>query len=234
MKMIGLIGGMSWESTAVYYRLLNELCRERLGGLHSASLLLWSFDFAEIERVQEDSDWEGAAARLTHAAKALRSAGAECIVICTNTMHRAAEAVEQAAELPLIHIADATAAAIRASGSLRPLLLGTRYTMEQDFYRGRLRDKHGIDVMIPGTEEREMIHATIFRELCRGDIRESSRVRFLEIIERARTRGADSVILGCTEIGLLIDASHTTTTLFDSTRIHAQAALEYALDDSKR
>jgi aspartate racemase len=229
MKTIGLIGGMSWESTAVYYRLLNELARERLGGLHSAELLLWSFDFAEIEQLQETGDWASATRRMTEAAQRLEAAGAACLLICSNTMHRMAEPVQAAISVPLIHIADATAAAIRAAGASRPLLLGTRYTMEEDFYRGRLRELHGIEVMVPDTAGRRAVHDTIYRELCLGRVEAPSRRRFLELIEQARTAGADSVILGCTEVGLLISAKDTDLPVFDTTHIHARAALDFAL-----
>lgn len=231
MKTIGLIGGMSWESTAVYYRLLNERCRDLRGGLHSAPLLLHSFDFADIEALQKQDDWSGAALKLAGAGKALAAAGAELIVICTNTMHRVADAVEDASGLPLVHIADATARAVRRKALRRPLLLGTRYTMEQDFYRGRMRDRFGIDVLIPQKDERDAIHGIIYSELCHGRVRDTSRKRCLEIIERAGGDGADGVILGCTEIGLLIDASDTTLAVLDSTRIHVEAALEVAANE---
>lgn len=231
MKTIGLIGGMSWESTVVYYRQLNALVRERLGGLHSAELLLWSFDFAEIEQLQQTGDWASATDRMVDAAQRLESAGAACLLICTNTMHRVAEQVQAAVTIPLIHIADATAAAIRAAGASRPLLLGTRYTMEGDFYRGRLRDWHGIEVRVPNAAGRLAVHEIIYQELCRGRIEAPSRQVFLELIEAAHNAGADSVILGCTEVGLLISATDTDLPVFDSTHIHAQAALDFALAD---
>lgn len=231
MKTIGLIGGMSWESTVVYYRQLNALVRERLGGLHSAELLLWSFDFAEIEQLQQTGDWASATHRMVDAAQRLESAGAACLLICTNTMHRVAEQVQAAVTIPLIHIADATAAAIRAAGASRPLLLGTRYTMEGDFYRGRLRDWHGIEVRVPNAAGRLAVHEIIYQELCRGRIEAPSRQVFLELIEAAHNAGADSVILGCTEVGLLISATDTDLPVFDSTHIHARAALDFALAD---
>jgi aspartate racemase len=232
MRTIGLIGGMSWESTAVYYRLLNEMAARRLGGLHSAELLLWSFDFADMEQLQAAGEWSEASRRMIAAARRLEGAGAGCIVICTNTMHRMADDVQAGVSVPLIHIADATAAAIKRAGAQRPLLLATRYTMEQDFYRGRLRDRHGILVEVPDEASRRTVHEVIYRELCRGDIRAESRASFQGIIERGRAAGADSVILGCTEVGLLIGPSDLDVPVFDTTRIHAEAALEFALNEA--
>jgi aspartate racemase len=230
MKTLGLIGGMSWESSALYYRYLNERARERLGGLHSVRLLLWSFDFAEIEALQAAGDWDGATEEMVGAARRLERAGAEALVICTNTMHRMAAKVEAAVDVPLIHIADATAAAIQASPSRRPLLLATRYTMEQDFYAGRLRDRHGIDVVVPAAEERALVHRVIYDELCRGEIRPESKAAYLEIIESHRSRGADGVVLGCTEVGLLVGANDVELPVFDTTRIHVDRALAFALE----
>jgi len=229
MKTIGLIGGISWESTAVYYRLLNRMARERLGGQHSARLLLWSFDFAEIEELQARGAWDKAAERMVGAARALEHGGAECLVICANTMHRMADEVQQAVSLPLIHIADAAAAAIHAEQVELPLLLGTRYTMEQDFYRGRLRERHGIETMIPDAGERDVVNGVIYDELCQGLIRPGSRDEFLSIIGRCRAKGADGVIFGCTEIGLLVDPGSLDCPVFDTAEIHARAALEFAL-----
>lgn len=229
-KRIGLIGGMSWESTLVYYRLLNERIRSRLGGLHSADLLLWSFDFAEIEALQLAADWEGAASRLRDAAIRLEAAGADCLLIATNTMHKVADEVQRAVGIPLIHIADATAHAIRAQAARRPLLLATRYTMEQDFYRGRLLERCGIEVAIPDSADRVVVHRVIFEQLCQGVISPDSKAAYLEIIARAReTDGIDSVILGCTEIGLLIGPEDLSLPIFDTTRLHADAAIEFAL-----
>jgi len=229
VKTIGLIGGMSWESTVVYYQLLNRLARERLGGLHSAELLLWSFDFAEIEALQAADDWEAATARMTAAAEAVARGGADCIVICTNTMHKMAEAVEAAAGLPLIHIADATASAVKAAGVKATLLLETGYTMEQDFYKGRLKAKHGIDVRVPDVAGRKVVHGIIYDELCQGIVSPQSKARYLEIVRQAVAEGADSVIFGCTEIGLLVSAGDFDIPAFDTTDLHARAALDFAL-----
>ncbi len=229
MKMIGLIGGMSWESTVVYYQLLNRLARQRLGGLHSARLLLWSFDFAEIEAHQAAGDWEAATNCMLDAARSLEKSGAECIVICTNTMHKMAQEVQDAVAVPLIHIADATAAAIKAAGAQKPLLLGTRFTMEQDFYKGRLENKHGINVLVPNAAERTSIHEIIYQELCQGEIRSVSKQRYLEIVRNAINAGADGVIFGCTEVGLLIAQDDLEIPAFDTTVLHANAAMDYAL-----
>ena len=228
MKTIGLIGGLSWESTAIYYRLLNEAVRRRLGGLHSARLLLWSFDFAEIEALQAEGDWAGAAAQMAEAARRLARGGADCLVICSNTMHRMAAEVEAAGGLPLIHIADATAAAIGTSASRRPLLLATRYTMEQPFYKGRLSERHGIEAMVPDEADRETIHRIIYDELCRGILRPESKAAYLKIVGRCRARGADGVIFGCTEIGMIIAAADFDIPVFDTTLLHAEAAIAFA------
>ncbi len=229
MRTIGLIGGMSWESTVTYYQLLNRLARERLGGLHSAKLVMWSFDFAEIEALQARGDWAQATDAMTDASRRVRDAGAECIVICTNTMHMMATAVEAAAGLPLIHIADATAAAISKSRSTRPLLLATRYTMEQDFYKGRLRDKHGIDVIVPDDAGRTTAHDIIYNELCQGVVSPASKERYLALIEDCKADGADGVIFGCTEVGLLISQADLDLPAFDTTSLHAEAAIAFAL-----
>lgn len=229
MKTIGLIGGMSWESTVVYYQLLNRMTRERLGGLHSAEILLWSFDFAEIEAQQHAGQWEAAGAALAGAARNLERGGAKCIVICTNTMHKVAEQIREAVRIPLLHIGDATAAAIIASGARKPLLLATRYTMEQDFYKGYLRSRHGIDVVIPDEEERTAVHDIIYDELCQGTISPVSRRRYLDIAERHVQDGADGVIFGCTEVGLLISQADLSVPAFDTTALHARAALDFAL-----
>lgn len=229
MKTIGLIGGMSWESTVVYYQLLNRVARERLGGLHSAELLLWSFDFAEIEALQAAGDWQAATARMVAAAESVERGGADCLVICTNTMHRMAGDVQAAVDIPLIHIADATAAAIRAAGAKAPLLLATRYTMEQDFYKGRLKDVHGIEVRLPDAAARKVVHDIIYDELCQGVVRPESKARYLEVVRQAETAGADGVIFGCTEIGLLVAPQDFTIPAFDTTELHARAALDFAL-----
>ena len=229
MKTLGLIGGMSWESTAIYYRHLNELVRQRLGGLHSAQLLLWSFDFAEIEALQAEEDWAAARDRMVEAAWRLAQAGAEAIVICTNTMHRMAAEVEAAVEIPLIHIADATAAAIEASPAQRPLLLATGYTMTQDFYKGRLRDRHGIDVAVPDEAGRALVHRVIYEELCQGVVRPESKAAYLDLIEAQRRDGVDGVILGCTEVCMLVGPDDLDLPVFDTTRIHAGRAIDFAL-----
>jgi aspartate racemase len=229
MKTLGLIGGMSWESTAIYYRHLNEIARDRLGGLHSAKLLLWSFDFAEIAARQHAGDWDGASAMMTEAARRLEDGGAEALVICTNTMHKLAEAVEASVGIPLVHIADATAVRLKAAGVRRPALLATRFTMEEDFYTGRLRDRHGIDAVVPDERGRGLVHRIIYEELCRGVTSLESKAAYLDEIERLRRAGADGVILGCTEITMLIGAGDTDLPVFDTTRIHAEAAMEFAL-----
>ena len=229
MKTIGLIGGMSWESTIVYYQLLNRMARERLGGLHSAELVMWSFDFARIEALQAAGDWEGATQAMVAAARNVERGGAECVVICTNTMHKMAGEVQAAVDIPLIHIADTTAAAIRSAGAERPLLLATRYTMEQDFYKGRLADRHGIGVVVPDEDGRTTVHDIIYSELCQGIVSPASKQRYLDVVERSRAEGADSVIFGCTEVGLLVSASDFQVPAFDTTELHAAAALDFAL-----
>ena len=229
MKTIGLIGGMSWESTVVYYQLINRMARERLGGLHSAKLLLWSFDFAEIEAFQAAGDWDAATSAMVAAAQGIERGGAQCVVICTNTMHRMAQAVQDAVAIPLIHIADVTAASIRAAGVKTPLLLATRYTMEQAFYKGRLRAKHGIDVVVPDEPGRTAVHDIIYDELCRGVVSPASKDRYVEIVQDAVARGADGVILGCTEVRLLVGQDDFAVPVFDTTALHARAALDFAL-----
>ncbi|HSX61990.1 MAG TPA: aspartate/glutamate racemase family protein [Tahibacter sp.] len=229
MKTLGLLGGMSWESTIPYYRIINERLRERLGGLHSARLVLYSVDFAGIEQLQRQGDWDEAGRQLGAAAGALARAGAQAIVICTNTMHNVAAAVEAGSGLPLLHIADATAARIHAAGIGRIGLLGTRFTMEQDFYRARLQT-HGIASLVPDAAQRDDVHRIIYGELCRGEIRDDSRERYRAIMADLVARGAEGIILGCTEIGLLVGAADTTVPTFDTTRIHAEAAADWALD----
>ncbi len=220
---------MSWESTALYYRLFNESVRDRLGGLHSAKLLLWSFDFAEIESLQTAGDWETAGHALEDAARRLEAGGAECLAICANTMHLVADAVQDAVSIPLVHIADATASALRDDGIRQPLLLATRYTMEQDFYTGRLRDRHGIDVRTPNRDDRTIVHDIIYRELCRGIVRDESRGRYLDIVDKGRAAGCDGLILGCTEVGMLLQQGNTALPVYDTAEIHVRAILEFAL-----
>ena len=231
MKTIGLIGGMSWESTLPYYRHVNEAIRARLGGLHSARLVLYSLDFHEVEQLQRSGDWQRAGELLGEAAAALERAGAEFLMLCTNTMHKVADAIEQAASIPLLHIADPTAAAIRAAGLQRVGLLGTRFTMEQPFYRERLESRHGIQVLVPDEADRQLVHRVIYEELCLGTVRETSRQAYREVIARLVAQEAQAVILGCTEIGLLIGAEDAVVPLFDTTLLHAGAAAEQALAD---
>ncbi len=229
MKTIGLIGGMSWESTVIYYQFLNRMAREALGGLHSAQILMWSFDFGEIEALQAAGDWDQATGRMTGAARNIEKGGADCVLICTNTMHKMAEDVQAAVDIPLIHIADTTALALKAAAVEHPLLLATRYTMEQDFYKGRLSERHGITARVPGDADRTLVHDVIYDELCQGIISPASKTRYLEVVERARREGADSVIFGCTEVGLLIKAEDFEIPAFDTTELHARAAMDFAL-----
>jgi aspartate racemase len=228
MKTIGLIGGMSWESSAAYYRLLNELVRERLGGLHSARCVLHSVDFAEIERLQVAGEWHKAGEVLADAAKGLEAAGAELLLICTNTMHKVADQVEEAVAVPLLHLGDATARAVRAQGLTTVGLLGTAFTMEQDFYRDRLAS-HGLTVLVPDADDRAAVHRIIYEELCLGVVRETSRVTYQQVIERLVVAGAEGVILGCTEIELLVRPEDSPVAVFPTTRIHAEAAVHDAL-----
>jgi aspartate racemase len=229
MKTIGLIGGMSWESTVPYYRQINETVKRRLGGLHSARIILYSVDFHEVEQLQRAGDWEGAGALLAHAARALESAGADFVVVCTNTMHKVAPAIEAAVGIPLFHIADPTASAIRQAGYSKVGLLGTRFTMEQDFYRDRLRDRHGIEVVVPPQEDRDLVHRVIYEELCLGQVLPESRAQYLRVMADLAAQGAQAIILGCTEISLLVDQGDSPIPLFDTTGIHACAAAELAL-----
>ncbi|WP_417663853.1 aspartate/glutamate racemase family protein [Pseudidiomarina donghaiensis] len=228
MKTIGVIGGMSWESTQTYYRLINQKVREQLGGLHSAKLILYSVDFAEIEPLQHAGDWNGTAEILTEAVQALETAGADFIVLATNTMHKVAPEIELAVNIPLLHIADATAAALQADGITTVALLGTKFTMEQDFYRRRLED-HGICVVVPNAAQRNRVHEIIFNELCLGKIEANSKADYLEIIQEMAEFGAEGVVLGCTEISLLINQLDTTIKLYDTTEIHAASAVASAL-----
>jgi aspartate racemase len=230
MRTLGLIGGMSWESTVPYYRTINQTVKERLGGLHSARLLLYSVDFAQIEKLQHAGDWAAAGAVLADAARALKAGGAQLLVICTNTMHKVADAVESASGLPLLHIADPTGDAIRAQGITRIGLLGTRFTMEQEFYRQRLIERHRLEVLVPDADERGIVHRVIYDELCQGVIREASRAQYRRVMDALIARGAQGIILGCTEIGLLVGDGDATVPLFDTTALHARAAALAALE----
>ncbi len=229
MKTMGLIGGMSWESSLEYYRIINERVKERLGGLHSGKILMYSFDFEEIEKLQHEGEWRDLTRLMIEAAVRLESAGADFILICTNTMHRMADDVQNSVKIPLLHIADSSAERIKEEGLKRIGLLGTRFTMEEDFYKGRLIDRHGLDVLVPGEKDRGIVHDIIYNELCAGIINESSRERFKEMIEGLASNGAEGVILGCTEIPLLIRQEDVAVPLFDTTSIHAESAVEYAL-----
>ncbi len=229
MKTIGLIGGMSWESTVPYYRDINLVVKERLGGLHSARLILYSVDFHDIERLQHAGRWDEAGDMLADAAASLAAAGADFLVVCTNTMHKVAGAIEAAVNIPLLHIADPTAEAITQAGFRRVGLLGTRFTMEQDFYRSRLESTHGIEVLVPPQDDRDDVHRIIYDELCQGVIAEPSREIYRGVIARLVERGAEAVILGCTEIGLLVGESDSPVPLFDTTRLHARSAALHAL-----
>lgn len=232
MKTIGLIGGMSWESSLLYYRMINEGVKQRLGGLHSAQLLMYSVDFAPIEALQHTGDWDGAAEILADAARRLENGGADFFLIGSNTMHQVAEPVQDAVDIPLLHIADATADVLEADGVRRIGLLGTAFTMELDFYKSRIVDAHGIEVVVPELHDRQMVHDIIYQELCLGQIDSESREVYLAIIDRLRETGIDGVILGCTEIGMLIEPQHTDLKLYDTTAIHAEQAVERALKDS--
>lgn len=229
MKTLGLIGGMSWESTIPYYRIINEEVRDRLGGLHSARIILYSAEFSEIEKLQSDGEWEKAGDILGEAARMLEDAGADYLVICTNTMHKVADQIASYIKIPILHIADATADVLEQRHVSRVGLLGTKYTMLHDFYRKRLSDR-GIETVIPDQSDAEMINAIIFNELCIGDIRGESRRKCLEIIDKLRERGAEGVILGCTELGLLISRDDIDMPVFDTTVIHAEKAAELALE----
>ena len=229
MKTMGMIGGMSWESTASYYQMINRGVKQRLGGLHSAKLVLVSVDFAEIEQMQHAGDWDGTAGVLSDAAQAARSAGADALMICTNTMHKVAGQVQAATELPLLHIADCTAEVLREQRVSTVGLLGTAFTMEQTFYSERLEQQQ-IKVLTPNAEDRDLVHRVIYDELCLGQINDTSRAHFLRIIDDLAAAGAEAVILGCTEIGLLVGHDDTHVALYDTTAIHAEAAVKYMLD----
>ena len=233
MKTIGLIGGMSWESTVPYYRQINEAVKAQLGGLHSARLILYSVDFHEIEQLQRKGDWVAAGAIMAQAARSLELAGADFLVLCTNTMHKVADAIQAAVNIDLLHIADPTASAIKAAGFSRVGLLGTRFTMEQDFYRARLEDQHGLQVLTPTLPDRDIVHRIIYEELCLGNIEPTSRTEYRRIMAQLKAQGAQAIILGCTEITLLVGQQDAELPLFDTTRLHALAAAQWALTTIK-
>lgn len=230
MKTIGLIGGMSWESTASYYKALNLGIKSKLGGLHSAKICLYSVDFHEIEQLQHQGKWEETANILTRAAQSVEAGGADFILICTNTMHKVVPQIEQCISKPILHIADATAEVLVADGITKVGLLGTRFTMEQDFYKQRLTDNFGIEVVTPNVEQRTIVHDVIYQELCNGIVKDSSRSQYVAIIDALIEQGAQAVILGCTEIALLVEPQHTKAALYDTTQIHADAAIKWALN----
>ncbi len=230
MKTIGLIGGMSWESSIEYYRIINKAVRRRLGGLHSARCVMYSFEFAEIVALQQREAWDEAAARMIEAGRALHRAGADFLVICTNTMHKLAPEVEAAVPLPLLHIADPAARKAKADGLRRIGLLATQFTMEQEFYVRRLSERHGLDAVVPEAADRRTVHNIIFDELCRGEIRQESHARMKEIIGRLCRQGAQGILLGCTELGLLLKPADSPVPLLDTTVLHAEAAADYAMD----
>jgi len=232
MKTIGMIGGMSWESSLEYYRIINEAVKQQLGGLHSAKSVLVSVDFAEIEVLQREDRWQDATRVMIEAARAVQTGGADFLIICTNTMHKMADEVQESISIPLLHIADPTAEAIQAQGLQKVGLLGTHFTMEQDFYRSRLVEKYGLDVLLPDRADREIVHRVIYDELVLGKIVPASQTEYLRILAGLAEAGAGGVILGCTEIGLLISQEDSSLPLFDTTRIHALAAVRYALQDS--
>lgn len=229
IKTIGLIGGMSWESSIEYYRIINEQVNEKLGGLHSAKSLMYSVDFDEIEKLQHQGNWNEATKLMIDAAQRLEKGGADFVVICTNTMHKMADDVQNSIKIPLLHIADATAEKIKAQGLKKVGLLGTRFTMEEQFYKGRLINKYGLEVLIPDEEDRKMVHDVIYHELCLGKIYQPSKDQFIRIINELVDNGAEAVILGCTEIPLLVKQEDIKVLLFDTTRIHAESAVEYSL-----
>lgn len=229
MKTIGLIGGMSWESSLEYYRIINETVKEKLGGLHSARSIMYSVDFEEIEELQHKAKWDEATELMIDAAQRIEKGGADFVIICTNTMHKMADEVQKSIKVPFLHIADATAEKIKEQGLKRVGLLGTRFTMEEDFYKGRLGEKHGIEVIIPDKGERLIVHDIIYKELCLGEIRDLSKEKFKKIIKNLTANGAEGIVLGCTEIPLLVKQEDCEVPLFDTTRIHARFAVEYAL-----
>jgi len=229
VKTIGLIGGMSWESSSEYYRIINETTKAKLGGLHSARCILYSVDFAEIETLQRQDRWQEAAQIMAAAGQSLERAGADFVVLCTNTMHKLADEIQASIHIPFLHIADATAEKIKAAGLKKIGLLGTRFTMEHDFYKGRLVDKYGLEVIIPDDTDRQTVHRVIYDELVLGVVRQDSRNKYVEIMEKLARAGAEGIILGCTEIELLVHEGDSPLPLFPTTRIHAMAAVEYAL-----
>lgn len=232
MKTIGLIGGMSWESSAEYYRIINETMKEKLGGFHSAKCIMYSVDFEEIEKLQHAGKWKEATEVMIDAARRVERGGADFVVICTNTMHKMADEVQSNINIPLLHIADATAEKIRSKGLKKVGLLGTKFTMEEDFYKGRLSNKFGLDVIIPKEDEREIVHDIIYKELCLGEIKKLSKIKFKKIIENLVSKGAEGIILGCTEIPLLIKQEDCSVPLFNTTEIHARSAVEISLTRS--
>lgn len=229
MKTIGLIGGMSWESTVTYYQQVNRLVSQQLGGFHSAKIVLQSVDFAEIETLQAQGEWQQAGKLLSEVAQNLQQSGAEFVALCTNTMHKVAEQIEQSIDVPFLHIADATGEKLKREGYQRVVLLGTRFTMEQDFYRSRLEQQFGMTVLVPNQEQRDKVHNIIYDELCLGQIKPESRQQYLEIVDDLSSHGAQLVILGCTEIGLLIEQQHTEVPLLDTTQVHVEAIVKMAL-----
>ena len=231
MKTMGLIGGMSWESTVEYYKIINEIIKEKLGGLHSAKILMYSVDFEEIAELQHEGRWKELTEVMVEIAKRLEGAGADFLLICTNTMHKMADDVQQEIGIPLLNIIDVTAERIKKLGLRKVGLLGTKFTMEDDFYKGRLTRKHGIEVLIPDDEERQLVHDIIYDELCLGVIKQSSKEKVKRIVENLVSKGAEGIILGCTELPLLIKQEDCDVPVLDTTRIHAEAAVEYAIDD---
>jgi aspartate racemase len=232
MKTIGLIGGMSWESTLEYYRILNETAKEKLGGFHSAKCILYSVDFAEVEKLQHEGKWDEATRAMIDAAQRVEKAGADFLLICTNTMHKMAEEVQESIRIPLLHIVDALAHEIKAKSLKKVGLLGTKFTMEEEFYKGRLSKKHEIEVIIPDEEERDAIHRILYSELCMGEIKKLSKDKFKEIISNLVAKGAEGIVLGCTEIPLIVKQEDYDIPLFDTTTIHANAAVEYSLAEA--
>lgn len=229
MKTIGMLGGMSWESTASYYKAINQGVKRELGGLHSAKICLYSVNFEEIEKLQHQGKWDETAVILSGAAKSVEAGGADFLMICTNTMHKVASEIEANIDIPILHIADATAQKLQLDGVSKVGLLGTRFTMEQDFYKSRLSENFGIDVLVPNSDDITTVHEIIYNELCLGEIRAESRQKYVEIVERLARQGAQAVILGCTEIALLIDQQHTQVPLYDTTAIHADQAVQLAI-----
>ena len=229
MKTIGLLGGMSWESTELYYRLINEGIKAQLGGLHSARIAMVSVDFQEIKEMQHNGDWASAGQVLAKAAKQVEAAGADFLLICTNTMHKVVHQVQEAINIPILHLADATAKRIKAAGMNTIGLLGTNFTMEEDFYKGRLTEKYGLNVLVPPKSDREIVHSVIYDELCMGQVQDESRDKFLRIIKDLRDRGAEGIVEGCTEIVMLVQQEHTNIPLFDTTSIHAEEAVLEAI-----